>query len=354
MNWQKKTVAWSLALAIAPALWLAWSVWRPSGLPDGFAGSNGRIEATEVDIASKHGGRLLGILADEGDFVEEGQVLARMDSEALLAQLRQAQAQERQASHAIQTALANVALRESEKLSAEALVVQRQAEVDVATKRHRRVATLVQRGAMTEQQLDDAVAAMQSARAALNATQAQTRAALAAITAARSQVIEAESAKEATAAAVARLDSDIADCLLKASITGRVQYRISQPGEVLAPGGKVLNVVDLSDVYMTFFLPAGEAGRVALGAEARLVLDAAPQFVIPATVSYVASVAQFTPKTVETRQEREKLMFRIKARIDPQLLRQHVKLVKTGIPGMAYVRLDADQPWPDVLAVRVP
>ncbi|MGK8436790.1 HlyD family secretion protein [Ectopseudomonas hydrolytica] len=354
MSWQKKTWLGGLSLVIALGGWLVWFTWKPGALPDGFAGSNGRIEATEIDIASKHGGRLLEVLVDEGDFVEKGQLLARMDSESLLAQLRQAKAQERQAANAIQTALANVALRESEKLSAEALIAQRQAEVDVATKRHRRIAILVTRGAMTDQQLDDAFAAMQSARAAFNASQAQSHAAQAAIAAARSQVVEAESAMEASAASVARLDTEIADCLLKAPISGRVQYRISQPGEVLSPGGKVLNVVDLTDVYMTFFLPAGEAGRVALGAEARLVLDAAPQFVIPASINYVASVAQFTPKTVETHREREKLMFRIKARVDPQLLLQHAKLVKTGIPGMAYVRLDADQLWPDSLAVRVP
>ncbi|HBP4632924.1 TPA: HlyD family efflux transporter periplasmic adaptor subunit [Pseudomonas aeruginosa] len=354
MSWQKKAMAGGLALAVVLGVLLAWFAWSPGVLPDGFAGSNGRIEATELDVASKHGGRLLEVLVDEGDFVEQGQLLARMDSETLLAQLRQAKAQERQAANAIQTALANVSLRESEKLSTEALIAQRQAELDVTTKRHQRIAALVKRSAMTEQQLDDAVAAMQGARAALNATRAQSHAARAAIAAARSQVIEAESTMEASAAAVARLESEIADCLLKAPINGRVQYRISQPGEVLPPGGKVLNVVDLSDVYMTFFLPTSEAGRVALGAEARLVLDAAPQFVIPAHINYVASVAQFTPKTVETRQEREKLMFRLKARVDPQLLRQHASLVKTGIPGMAYVRLDDDQPWPESLAVRVP
>jgi len=92
---------------------------------------------------------------------------------------------------------------------------------------------------------------------------------------------------------------------------------------------------------------------VALGAEARLVIDAAPQYVIPARVTYVASVAQFTPKTVETQSEREKLMFRVKARIDPELLKQHMEQVKTGLPGMAYLKLDADAEWPANLAINV-
>ncbi|MNJ73735.1 putative efflux pump membrane fusion protein [compost metagenome] len=104
---------------------------------------------------------------------------------------------------------------------------------------------------------------------------------------------------------------------------------------------------------MTFFLPTAQAGRVALGSDAHLVLDAAPRYVIPAKVSYVASVAQFTPKTVETASEREKLMFRVKARIDPELLKRHVEQVKTGLPGMAYLKLDAEAQWPDHLQVNV-
>ncbi len=141
--------------------------------------------------------------------------------------------------------------------------------------------------------------------------------------------------------------------MLKAPRDGRVQYRVAQPGEVLAAGGRVLNMVDLGDVYMTFFLPTADAGRVAIGAEVRLVLDAIPQYVIPAKATFVADVAQFTPKTVETEEERQKLMFRIKAHIAPDLLRQHIEHVKTGLPGMAYVQLDPASQWPDNLKIKL-
>ena len=120
----------------------------------------------------------------------------------------------------------------------------------------------------------------------------------------------------------------------------------------MAGGGKVLNLVDLSDVYMTFYLPEQAAGRVALGTPVRLVLDAAPDRPIPATISFVADVAQFTPKTVETESERQKLMFRVRARIDPALLRANIDQVKTGLPGVAYVQLDRTQSWPANLTVR--
>ncbi|WP_375138198.1 HlyD family secretion protein [Stutzerimonas azotifigens] len=332
---------------------LIWMELRPSGLGDGFASANGRIEATEVDVASKLAGRLLDILVDEGDFVEAGQTLARMDTQVLEAQLSQAEAGVRKAQNAIRTANAQVTLRISEKATAEAVVHQRQAELEASRKRHQRTETLVARNALARQQLDDDLAAYQSAQAALSAARSQVLSAQAGIEAAQSQVIEAESAQEAEQASVRRLQADIEDSQLKAPRAGRVQYRIAQPGEVLAAGGRVLNLVDLNDVYMNVFLPAQQAGRVALGSDVRLVLDAAPQYVIPAKITFVASVAQFTPKTVETASEREKLMFRVKARIDPQLLKEHLEQVKTGLPGMAYLKLDAAAEWPEALQTRV-
>jgi HlyD family secretion protein len=86
----------------------------------------------------------------------------------------------------------------------------------------------------------------------------------------------------------------------------------------------------------------------------RLVFDAAPQFVVPAKVTFVADVAQFTPKTVETAEERQKLTFRIKAHIDKELLAKYVSDIKTGLSGMAYVRLDPQAPWPAHLEVKLP
>ncbi|HRM69859.1 MAG TPA: HlyD family efflux transporter periplasmic adaptor subunit, partial [Thauera phenylacetica] len=163
-----------------------------------------------------------------------------------------------------------------------------------------------------------------------------------------------DSAIRAAEAVVARLETEIADGELRAPRSGRVQYRVVQPGEVVAGGGKVVSLIDVGDVYMTFFLPEMAAGRVALGSEVRIVLDAAQAFVIPARVSYVASVAQFTPKTVETQSERQKMVFRVKARIDPELLAQYPEQVKTGLPGMAHLRLNAQREWPPELQPRLP
>ena len=164
-----------------------------------------------------------------------------------------------------------------------------------------------------------------------------------------SQVVDANAAVDAARAAIESITADINDSVLKSPRDGRVQYRVAQPGEVLAAGGRVLNMVDLSDVYMTFFLPTAQAGRVAIGSDVRIVLDAVPQYVIPAKATFVADVAQFTPKTVETEEERQKLVFRIKARISPELLKKYILQVKTGLPGVAYVKLDPNAQWPPAL-----
>jgi HlyD family secretion protein len=355
MSVSRKWIFPAVSVAVVATIaGLLWYTLRPEGLGEGFASGNGRIEATDVDAASKLSGRIASIEVEEGEFVEAGQVIARMDTQVLQAQVLQAQAQMRQAQNSQLTARALVLQRESEKVTAEAIVRQRQSEVSAAQKRHARSAILVKRNAMAQQQLDDDLARLQSTQAALAAAQSQVISADAAIAAAQSQVIEAQSAVEATQASVERLQIDIEDSQLKAPRAGRVQYRIAEPGEVIGAGGKVLNLVDLSDVYMTFFLPEQQAGRVALGAEVRLVIDAISQYVIPAEVSYVASVAQFTPKTVETASEREKLMFRVKARLDPELLQRHLTQVKTGVPGVAYLRLDPQVEWPENLAIKVP
>jgi HlyD family secretion protein len=260
----------------------------------------------------------------------------------------------RQAGNAIEITRSQLVTRISEKAVAEAVVVQRKAEVDVAGKRLKRSESLVANRAVSLQQVDDDRAVFLSAQAVFHAAQSQVAATAAAIAMARSQVIGAQSDVEAVQATLERIQADLADSVLTTPRDGRVQYRVAQPGEVVSGGGKVVNLLDLSDVYMTFFLPTAAAGRLTIGSEVHLVLDAAPNYVIPAQVSFVADVAQFTPKTVETVSERQKLMFRVKAQIAPDLLKKHIRQVKTGLPGMAYILLDPQSEWPEDLQVRLP
>lgn len=346
-----------IAGAIVVLAMLGWDVWRQYRAANEdvyIASGNGRIEAVEIDIAAKTPGRVAEILVREGDFVQAGQIVARIDTEALQAQLRAAEAELQRSKSAVYTAQAQVAQRQSEKATAQAVVSQRQVELNQARREAARAEALAEKNFISPQAVEDRIAVAESAQATLSAARAQVAAADAAIANARSQIGGAESAVQAAQANIERIQADIADAELKAPRDGRVQYRVAQIGEVVAAGGRVLNLLDLSDVYMTFFLPTAQVGRLPIGSEVRLILDAVPQYVIPAQVSFVADEAQFTPKAVETEAEREKLMFRVRAQIPEALLRKHIRQVKTGLPGIAYVRLDQSRPWPPDLEVKLP
>ena len=312
---------WVLALAVVAGGAYYIYQHRPAGLPAGFASGNGRLEATEVDVATKIAGRLAELGPREGDWVEAGAVVGRLDADDLRAQLKVAEAQVVQAQKAVDETRAGV--RKSK------------ADATLAGKTLKRSEELVGRGFISRNKLDSDQTGMEGAMAGM--AQAQSR------------VAEADAAVAAAQARVESLRATLNDTSLKAPINGRVLYRLAEAGEVLAAGGKALTLVDLSDMYMTVYLPTDKAGQVALGAEARIVLDALAEQVIPATVSFVAPKAQFTPREVETRSEREKLMFRIKLRADPAWLAAHRDLAKGGMPGVAYVRLDANAAWPATL-----
>jgi len=335
-----------LVACAAVAGYFVWASQNGDGVPEGFALGNGRIEAVEIDVAAKTPGRIDAILVREGDFVTEGQDLVVLQTRRLRAAKRQAEAALKQAEIAVENAGTLIVQREAEKRAAKAGLAQKQAVLDAAQKQFERAKQLATSSILSQRALDDDRAAALGAQAGVSAAEAVLAASDAAIRSAHASVIGAQAAVEGATAAIEVIEAQIEDSTLTAPRDGRVQYLIAREGEIVAPGGRILNLVDLADVYMTFFLPTDQAGRIGIGNEARIFLDVAPQLAIPAQVSFVADVAQFTPKTVETRVEREKLMFRIRARIDPDLLHAHVAQVKTGLPGVAWVQLDPNARWP--------
>ena len=350
MKQKPKYLVPTILVVAAVAAYFAWTKLDTPALPEGIVGANGRIEATEIDIAALTGGSIADIAAAEGQVVNAGDVLVQMDVVQLNAQKRQAEAQLRRASIAIETAKAMVAQAEAQERAAEAAVDQAQAVADAAAQKLARSEQLVKTNAVSQQVLDDDRAKDREAKAGVAAAEASHAAALAGITSAQAQVVDAEAAIDAAKASIDSITASIDDATLVAPRSGRIQYLVAQEGEVVGSGGRILSLVDLGDVYMTVFLPTSQAGRVQIGSEVRLTLDAAPGIAIPATVSYVADVAQFTPKTVETAEEREKLMFRVRAKVDPELLSRYVAYVKTGLPGMAYLKTLPDAEWPASLA----
>ncbi|MGO8952257.1 MAG: HlyD family secretion protein [Rhodomicrobium sp.] len=298
-----------------------WWSHRVPALPPGIASGNGRLEADEIDIQTKFAGRILKLLVDEGDLVQGGQVLAIMDTRDLQASLNKAEAQVRQAQKAVEEANSNV-----DQLQTQLKLAQQEAD---------RTAELLKRGFATYELNDQRVQQLNAAKAALLAGQAR--------------VTQAEHALQASEHDVELLKVNIADNTLVAPREGRIQYRLANTGEVLGAGGKVFTMLDVNYVYMDIYLPTSEVGKVKIGSDSRIVLDAYPNRPIPAHVSFIATQNQFDPKFVETKEERDKLMFRVRVRIDPELLQKHVESVRSGLPGVAYVRADPKTPWPERL-----
>jgi HlyD family secretion protein len=319
-------VAVTVLIAAAGSGYAYWLREEATRVPIGLARANGRIEVERVDIATKYAGRLSEVGVNEGSDVEKDAVLARIDTTEILAQLAAAKAGVHRSHQGVANAEANVAVRE--------------AELKLADVELKRAAELTRTNTATQAELDRRTAQRDISKAALDS--------------AKVAVEDAKTAVEAAEAQVTQIQAMIADMTLKAPVSGRVEYRLAQTGEVVAAGGRVLTLLDLSDAHMTIFLPTSQVGRVELGSEARIVLDGAPGYVVPATVSFVAADAQFTPKYVETVDEREKLMYRIKLHIDPQILQKHSGYVKAGMTGYAYVKVQAGAAWPADLTPRLP
>lgn len=295
-------------------------------MPEGIVKTNGRIEATQVDVAAKYPGRLVDITVEEGSEVKAGQVVGRVSSPEYEAQLRAAQS--------------NVERAKQSMAEAESLIDQRNATLAAAKSDFERGQELIGTRTITQQTFDQRRRNYEGAQASVQGAIAQ-----------RDQ---SDASIKSAQAEVERIEAVLHDLVLVSPRTGRVQYLLARNGEVVAAGGKVLTVLDLEDVYITIFLPAATAGKLEIGGEARIILDPVPQYVIPASVSFVAADAQFTPKTVETAEEREKLMFRVKLKLDADLLKTYSRRVKTGVRGIGIVRTNAAAGWPGDLQVKLP
>jgi HlyD family secretion protein len=295
-------------------------------MPAGIVKTNGRIEATQVNVAAKYPGRLVDVTVEEGSDVTQGQVIGKISSPEQEAKLRAAQS--------------NLQRAKDSEAAAEAEIASRQSARDFAKSEVERGEPLVAKNVITPREFELRKRNFETADAALKSVIAQRDAAQAAVKSAEADVEHDQSVLQ--------------ELVMVSPRNGRVLYQLLRSGEVVAAGAPIVTVLDLTDVYMTIFLPGADAAKLAIGGEARIILDAVPDYVIPATVSFVSAEAQFTPKTVETKEEREKLMFRIKLKVDPQVLQKYYTRVKTGVRGMGFVRTNPATAWPDDLQVKLP
>lgn len=312
-----------LLLAVVVVVFIGYQYWKgkQSELPKGIASGNGRIEAKLVDAVAKDALRVKEILVDEGDLVRPGEVLVRLDTATFNSQLNEAKLQ--------------VATAQERVASANFAVVRQQSLVDNAHLEFERTRKLVEQNALSQREFDERNTSVQTNTAALAEAEAQLR--------------TAKQEVEVAQANVTTIQTHIDDATLKSPVTGRVLYRLTEPGEMLAAGGKALTLVNLEDVYMEIYLPSEQAAGLKVGAEARLTVDYAPGRAAAGYVSFVSPEAQFTPKQVETKSERDKLMFRVKIQVPQELVSGYIEHVKTGVRGVGYVKIKESAVWPSWL-----
>jgi HlyD family secretion protein len=328
-NSSKPALKWIIvAVVIGAAGFIGFRYWKAqqSALPEGIVSGNGRLEAKLVDVAVKEPLKVKELLVDEGALVKPGQILVKLDTATLDAELASAKA--------------SVAAAKERLAVSQASIVKQKSEINLAQTEAERTRNLVKERAGSQRDLDVRNTKVGTTKATLGEATAM-------LESAKQQVAVAE-------ANAAMVQTRIDDATLKSPCTGRVLYRLAEPGEVLPAGGKALTLVNLEDVYMEIFLPSEQAARLKVGAEARITLDYDAQRAAPGVVSFVSPEAQFTPKQVETRSERDKLMFRVKIQAPKDLVSQYIEHIKTGVRGVGYVKLTPSAVWPERLQNLLP
>jgi HlyD family secretion protein len=322
----RRLVVTAVVLLMGAAGWVGYRERLKRQLPAGIVSGNGRIESVQVDVSAKYPGRVLRIFAEEGDLVREGKVLAQMDTAELEAELARGKAK--------------IAEAQETENQIKAEILEKESNLRYETQEFARNRELFSRRVISREEMEKSQTKRDISQAAVDAVKAK--------------LLVNRRTIEAATADVQNTQVKIVDSTLLSPVNGRVLYRLAQEREVLGAGGKVLTLVNLDDIFMEIFLPSDEAARIDPGAEARIVIDARPEYAARANVTFVSPEAQFTPKQVETRTERDKLMFRVKLRVPHELILPYIERVKTGVRGVGYVKIDPATPWPERLERRFP
>lgn len=349
----RKVLLAVLLAAAAGGGWWLYQQQESTALPDFVFHSNGRLELNRLDVASLYPGRVERVLVAEGDAVKANEVLVELSSAQSSGQLAAAQAATLRAAELVQRARAGVTQAQQAVARADAEIAayrqqQKVAKLELDNTKQMRREDLVSASELAKRQAD-----FERATASVKAAQAARAEAQAAVAQGQAAVAEAEAGvKQAQAQADTAASAD-ADMAIRSPLTARVEYRLVEPGTVIGAGSRVISLLDPADVSMNVFLPNATVGGLRVGDEARLVLDGIDA-VFPAQVSFIASEAQFTPKAVETADEREKLVFRVKLKVPTEVAQRYDRLLKGGMTGDGYVRRDSTQAWPLALEVRLP
>lgn len=310
---------------VAVAGFLLWRfVLEPRAAGDGLS-TSGTVEATDARLGFEAPGRLVEVAVREGDRVAAGETLARLDDSELAA--RRAEAEAMVAAARARLAELEAGFRREEVAQARSAAASAADRVADAERDLERTRTLYEGRAVPREALDKAELAVELARRQRD--QADEQLALLRggarpeqIAAARAQVAQAE-------AAVATLDATLAKTRLVAPFAGVITVRHREPGEIVAPGAPVVTLLNPDDRWVRIYVPENRLGRVALGQGATIVSDTFPDRSYPGEVAFVGDEAEFTPKNVQTTEERVRLVYAVKVRItgDPN------QELKPGLPA---------------------
>jgi len=346
-----------LVLAVCLAMVSHW--W--GGLPEGILWAGGRIEGDETVIAPKIAGRALEVLKDRGDPVAAGDLLVRLSSDQIKAQLDRAREQERYWQDRVQQAGIDldytsqqvpreIAAAEARVASVRARIQEAEAILTKNQQDFERYQRLYQRRVMPQQKLDEATAnlkASEANRAALTKELTQAQEQLhkiellpRTVALKRTEWQSLKARLAAAQAAVREAEANLEDTKVYAPADGVILTREIEPGEVVIAGTPLFTMVDLNRLYLKVFINEPDIGKIRLAQEARIYVDAFPERFFAARVSRVSPRAEFTPKYVETREERVKLVFAVELRAE----NPH-GLLKPGMPGEAVLRWKDNVPW---------
>ena len=363
MKSRTKTIIIALLVIIVAAALAGWWFWgREAPLPDGLIQANGRIEGDHYTVAGKIPGRIVELGAREGDYVEKGQVLARLDDAQVRARVAQAQA----AVNAMKTQLCaarttldvlkkGVPLKmdtaKADVAHSEAQLVAAGARAHQARRDAARMKTLLKKGAVEKHRSEKADLAWTTRRADFTTAQAaliqaQKRVAKAELgwdkIKAKEDEVKGHKAQVVQAkAALAEMFSILDDLTIHAPAAGVITTRIVDLGEVVVAGSPLLDIVDLDRLYLKVYIPEKAIGKVRLGLPARIYTDAFPDKPFPAKLRYIASQAEFTPKEVQTPDERVKLVYAVKLYLDSNPEHR----LTPGLPADAVIRWKEETPW---------
>jgi HlyD family secretion protein len=294
------------------------------GSEDGRILASGHVEATEVLISTKVAGILEQLAVDEGSTVEVGLEIARIDTVDEVLALESAKADRALAQAELSLRLAGA--RKEDILEAKAQLARAEADLAGAARDLERMEGLLSAGSGTTKSRDDARTRRDVAAASVEASRERLRRLEAGF---RAEEKEAARARvQAADARIAQLEQQIEDAVIRSPVGGVVTQKLSEQGELMAPGAGIVVVTDLASAWLNAYIPEPDLGRIRLGQEAEVVTDDGQTRA--GRISFIASRAEFTPKNVQTRDERVKLVFRIKIALENQ-----DGLFKPGMPAEA-------------------